>query len=91
VTLTVQNFVQAANSTWIDNRDISISKDGQTAKRGNFIFSEGAKKNDAAMQAFRDALSKEYGVFGRNAFDMLLGGRAQMHKSLRACDIKATI
>ena len=40
------------------------------------------------MTAFREALSKEFGVFGEHAFDTILGLRMQTHKSLRACDIK---
>jgi hypothetical protein len=62
-----------------------------TAKLGNYVFSQGAKMNDATMSAFRAALEKEYGVFGANAFDSTLGARSSMHKSLRAMDVKQTI
>ena len=86
------DFVNIANSTNLSFRDITVSKsaDGQ-AKLGNFLVSEGKKANDAAMKAFREALSKEYGVFGEHAFDTVLGHRHEMHQSLRACDVKNTL
>ena len=60
-----------------------------TAKPGNYVFSQGAKTNDATMAAFRSALEREYGVFGVNAFDTTLGERSSMHKSLRAMEREA--
>ncbi|MCR5221011.1 MAG: hypothetical protein K6E31_08485 [bacterium] len=58
---------------------------------GNLLFSSGRKANEAAMTAFREALSKNFGVFGEHAFDTILGLRMQTHKSLRACDIKKVL
>lgn len=84
-----ETFTRLANSTWIGTRDITVSDN--KAKLGNFVFSSGKATNDATMAAFRHALSEKYGVFGAHAFDTVLGARAQMHKSLRACDIKAVI
>ena len=54
------DFVNIAHSTNLSFRDITVSKsaDGQ-AKLGNFLVSEGKKANDAAMKAFREALSTE--------------------------------
>jgi len=91
VTLTVETFSRLADSTLVSSRDLSVSADGQSARLGNFIFSAGKTANDAAMKEFREALSREYGVFGEHAFDTVLGSRAQLHKSLRACDVKKTI
>lgn len=43
------------------------------------------------MKAFRAALEKEYGTFGANVFDTVLGHRLEMRKSLRACDVRQTL
>ena len=89
--LTVNDFSQAANATWFGSRDIVISSDSNKAKLGRFLFSKGKASNDAAMNAFREALSRKHGVFGEHAFDTILGDRKQFHKSLRACDVKAVL
>lgn len=81
-------FQQIANSTCFASRDIVVNANN-TAKLGNFIFSSGKATNKATMQAFRTALAQRYGVFGEHAFDTVVGRRAQMQKSLRACDVKA--
>ena len=65
--------------------------EAQRAQLGNRFFSHSAKTNDATMAAFRAALEQKYGVFGTHAFDMVLGARAQTHKSLRAADVTATL
>ena len=88
--LTIHDFQIVANSTYFSSRDISIGKD-QNAKLGNFFFSAGKKVNNAVMQAFKHALEEEYGVLGTHAFDTVLGSRNQLNKSLRACDVKATL
>ncbi len=90
--LNVNSFVQAANRSWFDSRDLKVTTgDNASVKLGNRVFSQARKTNDATMAAFKDALTKEYGVFGANAFDMVLGHRSEMHHSLRAGDVKATL
>ena len=88
--LNIDTFSQLAKSSFFSSRDISVSGEGKkaTAKLGNFLMSQGAVKNDATMAAFKSALENEYGVFGANVFDTVLGSRQEMHKSLRACDVK---
>ncbi|MBQ7584850.1 MAG: hypothetical protein IJU40_01200 [Desulfovibrionaceae bacterium] len=89
--VSLDSFVRIANSTSFSSRDVRVDTNAQTAKLGNFIFSSGAKNNVATMTAFRDALKERYGVFGEHAFDTVLGQRAQLKKSLRACDIKSVL
>ena len=91
--LNIDSFRTIASQTKFGSRDIAVQGQGETAtaRLGNLVFSQGAKTNDATMAAFKAALEKEYGVFGTHAFDTVLGSRAQMHKSLRASDIKATL
>ena len=91
--LNIDSFRNIANQTSFGSRDVVVRGEGEnaTARLGNFIFSHSAKTNDATMAAFKDALEKAYGVFGTHAFDTVLGARVQMHKSLRACDITATL
>ncbi len=90
MSLTVNDFQSVANSTFFGSRDIAIDND-EKAKLGNFIFSAGKKKNNAVMTAFKTALEQEYGALGTHAFDTVLGLRNQLNKSLRACDVKATL
>ena len=85
------DFVNLANSVVMSFRDVTVSNDNHEARLGNYLISEGNAANDEAMKAFRSALSREYGVFGEHAFDTVLGHRFEMHKSLRACDIKNTL
>ncbi len=91
--LTIDSFRNAAASAWFSSCDIVIQGQGDqaTARLGNYFFSHGTKSNDATMIAFRSALEQQYGIFGTNAFDMVVGTRAQLHKSLRASDVKATL
>ena len=91
--VSLDTFRAVANSAFFDSRDIVVQGQGEnaTARLGNFIFSHGNKTNDATMAAFKAALENEYGVFGTHAFDTVLGARQQMHKSLRACDVKAAL
>ncbi|MBQ6246150.1 MAG: hypothetical protein IJK04_04735, partial [Kiritimatiellae bacterium] len=91
--LTIDTFRNVAQSAIFSSKDIRLATvNGQsTAALGNLIFSQGKKVNDATMAAFKAALEKEYGVFGTHAFDTVLGARSQMHKSLRACDVKAAL
>ena len=86
-------FVTLAGSTSFSSRDLVVEDRGktQTARLGNFVFSQGAARNDATMKAFRAALEAEYGVFGTNAFDTVVGARSETHKSLRAVDVKRTL
>ena len=91
--VSLDTFRTLANSVFFSSRDIAVKGEGKTAsaRLGNFVFSQSAKTNDATMKAFKAALEEEYGVFGRHAFDSVLGQRAELHKSLRACDVKATL
>ncbi|MBQ9432075.1 MAG: hypothetical protein IJU44_11055 [Kiritimatiellae bacterium] len=93
MSLTIDAFRDIAKSTFFSSRDIAIQGEGDqaVAKLGNFIFSQSAKTNDATMAAFKSALAAKYGVFGIHAFDTVLGARQQLHKSLRASDITATL
>ena len=88
--LSIKDFQAVANSTFFGSRDITVGKDSR-AKLGNFIFSAGKAKNDAVMKAFKETLENEYGTLGTHAFDTVLGSRHMLHKSLRACDVKATL
>jgi len=87
------DFLQKADSTLFASRDIIVNnaRQAQSVKHGNLIFSSGQKLNDATMAAFKEALQQEYGLFGLHAFDTIVGTRAQLHKSLRARDIKAVV
>ncbi len=91
--INLQSFVNTAKSAIITSRDITIQGKGEnaTAKLGNYVFSAGKASNAAVMAAFKSALEREYGVFGTHAFDTILGERLQTGKSLRACDVKATL
>ena len=93
MSLNIDSFRTIASQTIFGSRDIAVQGQGETAtaRLGNFVFSQSAKTNDATMAAFKAALEKEYGVFGTHAFDTVLGSRAQMHKSLRASDVTATL
>ena len=91
--LNIDTFRSIAYQTHFSSRDLAVQgeNDGASVRLGNFVFSQTKKTNDATMAAFKSALEKEYGVFGTHAFDSILGSRAQMHKSLRASDVKATL
>ena len=86
-------FRQVANSAFFTSRDIKLQGQGEgsTARLGNYFFSAGKKANDAVMSAFKSALEREYGALGTHAFDTIVGSRSQLHKSLRACDVKNTL
>ena len=90
---TVADFQRLAQTASYANRSIVVDDAQQPTDikfRGS-VFSHSNKVNDATMKAFRDALGNDpnYGAFGLHAFDTILGSRAQLKKSLRACDIKA--
>ena len=91
--ISLNTFVQQARSTRFDSRDIVVddAKTPTSVKHGNLVFSSGTKTNIATMKAFKEALRNEYGVFGLHAFDTVIGTRAQLHKSLRACDVTAVL
>ncbi len=89
--LTFETFHRLAGSALLGSRDIVVNEARGKAKLGNLFFSSGAKINDATMKAFRTAISQKHGAFGEHAFDMVLSGRHQLHKSLRACDVKAVL
>ena len=91
--LNIDTFQSIAKSSLLSSRDIAVHGEGEqaTARLGNYFFSQGKKVNDATMAAFKSALEAKYGVFGTHAFDTVLGARSQMHKSLRASDVEATL
>ena len=80
----ISRFENIANSWTVGFRDVEVNAAGDKAKLGNLFLSGSKAKNDQTMLAFRDALSKKYGVFGEHAFDSVLGARSQLHKSLPA-------
>lgn len=86
----LQAFVNAANSTVFDSRNIIVD-DENKVKHGNLIFSEKATTNVNTLKAFRSAMAERYGVFGEHAFDTVLNARVQNNKPLRACDVHKTI
>lgn len=86
----LQAFVNAANSTLFDSRDIIVD-DENKVKLGNLIFSEKAKTNKNTLNAFRAAMAERYGVFGEHAFDTVMNARVQNNKPLRACDVRKTL
>ena len=88
--LSINDFKTVAQSSFFGSRDITVDKH-EHAKLGHLVFSSGKKVNEATMNAFSAALEHEYGVFGTHAFDTVVGARQQMKKSLRACDVKATL
>ena len=89
--ITFNDFLLKARGTLFDSQAIIVDnvQNAQSVKRGNLIFSSSQKTNDATMEAFKKALQNEYGVFGLHAFDTIVGTRAQLHKKLRASDVKA--
>ena len=91
--LNLDAFRSIANQTHFSSRDLAVQGEGNDAnvRLGNFVFSQSEETNVATMSAFKDALEKEFGVFGTHAFDTVLGARSQMHKSLRAADVTATL
>ena len=91
--ISFNDFHQLATAAPKDTRDIVVNnaKTPQSVQFGSRVFSTGKKMNDATMTAFKEALQKEYGVFGLHAFDTIVGARAMRHQSLRACDIKKIV
>ncbi|MBP5674079.1 MAG: hypothetical protein J6X49_16965, partial [Victivallales bacterium] len=91
--ITFNDFHRLATTAPKDTRDIVVNdaNSPKSVKLGSRIFSTAKEVNDATMTAFKQALQKEYGVFGLHAFDTVVGTRAQLHKSLRACDIKKIV
>ena len=89
--VSLDSFTQAASSTILGSRSIVVAKDSVNVKLGNLFISPSKTVNDDTMKAFKEALRKEFGVFGEHAFDTVVGTRQQMSKSLRATDIKTTL
>ena len=80
--VTFERFTQLAQSTLFRSRDIIVNEQSTTARLGNIVFSSGNNPNKATMKAFREAMSRKFGVFGEHAFDTVLGHRQQMQKPL---------
>ena len=89
--VSLKSFVQAADATSFSTRSLIAGDGSRTARLGNFIFSQSSDVNDKTMSAFRAALAKKHGVLGERAFDTVLSQRQQLHKDLRACDVKAVL
>ncbi|MBO7683445.1 MAG: hypothetical protein J6T51_01820 [Kiritimatiellae bacterium] len=94
VNVNLATFRHVANQAKVfSSRDIVVEGSGRTSsvRLGNLVFSHSKDVNRATMEAFKDALEREYGVFGTHAFDTAVGSRAMSRKSLRACDVKAAL
>ncbi|MCR5814178.1 MAG: hypothetical protein K6G15_06775 [Desulfovibrio sp.] len=89
--VTFERFAQLAESTLFGSRDIVVNEQGSTARLGNIVFSSGSDANKATMKAFREAMSRRFGVFGEQAFDTVLGNRQQLQKPLRSRDVYSVV
>ena len=89
--LDVQSFDAIARSSRFSSRNVVVDTGAQSVKLGKFLISPGVNANKATMDAFKQALHDKYGIFGDHAFETVVGNRATMHKSLRACDITKTL
>ena len=92
--IALDTFQRLADSTRLSSRDIVVTSEdsAQLGRVGRFSVTSGAQDvNVSTMEAFREALKNEYGVFGEHAFDTVLTTRSQTKKSLRACDVRAVM
>ena len=91
--LSVDAFRNVANSSKRPERDIVVrgENEARTARLGNIVFATAKSLNIATMGAFKEALEAEYGVFGTQAFDTILGTRHQTGQSLRVGDVGKTL
>lgn len=92
--IALDTFQRLADSTRLSSRDIVVTSEdsAELGRVGRFSVTSGAQNvNASTMEAFREALKNEYGVFGEHAFDTVLASRSQTKKSLRACDVRAVM
>ena len=91
--LTVDTFRNLANSSRIPDRDLVVKgqDEARTVRLGNIVLTTAKADNLATMGAFKEALESEYGVFGTQAFDTILGSRNQTGESLRVEDVTRTL
>ena len=92
--IALDTFQRLADSTRLSSRDIVVTSEdsAELGRVGRFSVTSGAQGvNVSTMEAFREALKNEYGVFGEHAFDTVLASRSQTKKSLRACDVRAVM
>ena len=91
--LSVDIFRNVANSSKRPERDIVVrgENEARTARLGNIVFATAKSLDIATMGAFKEALEAEYGVFGTQAFDTILGTRHQTGQSLRVGDVGKTL
>lgn len=88
--LTLTDFSRLANAYSL-RRDIVLNT--KTEKLSANWFHSGCKisserkANIATLDAFRKALTAEYGIFGDHAFEHVLGDRYRQFKSLRTGDV----
>ena len=91
--LSVDSFRNLASNCRLPDRDIVVrgENEARTVRLGNIVFSTAKATNIATMGAFKEALEAEYGVFGTQAFDTVLGTRNQTGLSLRVEDVGKTL
>ena len=100
MSLTVNDFQRLAAAQFFQGKNILLRSDGpgddavalQTRSSLRVSVSKSAREaNKAVMNAFRNALREQYGIFGEHAFEQVLGARARSLRALRAADVKATL
>lgn len=89
---TVAQFVNVAkNASWFHNDIVMDQADGhlktQFFHSKSTKGSESAKTNWNTSQAFHQALVREYGIFGAEAFKLAIGDRVKHRRSLRKEDV----
>ena len=91
--LSVDSFRNLASNCRLPDRDIVVrgENEARAVRLGNIVFTTAKATNIATMGAFKEALEAEYGVFGTQAFDTVLGTRNQLGLSLRVHDIAKTL
>ena len=63
--ISLQTFVQAAESTSFASRGLKVEEGSHEVKLGNYIFTQSKEVNQKTMEAFRSALAniKPYSAF----------------------------
>lgn len=88
--LSVSQFVNVAKSNWFNNDIVLTGAGNIKSKFFSSKVTEGSRAwttNQATMDAFKEALTQEYGIFGEDSFERLLQGRADKGLALRKNDI----
>lgn len=91
---TINQFTEVAKSNWFNN-DIVLSQDRQSLTSKFFHFKSSvpasAELNSKTREAFHEALVREFGIFGEEAFQDNLKLRKSATRSLRKSDILDTV